>query len=122
MHFSWIRPVAFYAMLALIGLTGAFGDATLNNWAKSSNFRWLWLSYGIWLVVATLFGLVLRWQRFSFSGAVALALVVHTITVTFIDRVYYGRQFSTWELMGLACAGVAIAAFEVGSALQTTAN
>jgi drug/metabolite transporter (DMT)-like permease len=119
---TWIRSLGFFALLMLAGIIGAFGDAALNHWAKSDRSQWLWISYAIWIGVATLFGLLLRCQRYSFSGAVAVALLVHMAAASIIDYIWTGRQFSAWEWLGLLGAGLTIAAFEVGNRSPEVAN
>jgi hypothetical protein len=69
-----------YGLLIVVGVVGAIGDATLNHWARSNRTLWLIVSYAIWIAVATLFGFVLKWDRFTFGAAVVLSLLVHSVT------------------------------------------
>ena len=62
--------LAVYAVLVFAGLLGAASDAVLNQWAKTGRLAWLLGAYVLWLVVATLLGLILRWGYFGFGAAV----------------------------------------------------
>ena len=108
--------LAVYGLLVLIGVAGAVGDAALNHWARSNRPAWLVASYLIWIGVATLFGLVLKWDRFSFGAAVVLSLLVHSVFAVGIDRVFFGGRLGGWQAVGLACACAAILLIEVGRA------
>jgi hypothetical protein len=105
---------AVYGLLIVVGVFGAIGDATLNLWARSNRPLWLLVSYLIWIGVATLFGLVLKWERFTFGAAVVLALLVHSVAAIVIDRAYFGGRLSVWEWAGIACACAAITLIEIG--------
>jgi hypothetical protein len=105
---------AVYGLLVAVGVLGAIGDATLNQWARSNRPGWLLVSYLVWFGVATLFGIVLRWDRFTFASAVILSLVVHSLVALAIDKAYFGGRVSRWEWAGIACACAAIALFEFG--------
>jgi hypothetical protein len=108
--------LAVYGLLVAIGVAGAIGDATLNHWARSNRPAWLVASYLIWIGVATLFGLVLKWDRFSFGAAVMLSLLVHSVFAVGIDRVYFGGRLGGWQAAGLACACAAVLFIEDGRA------
>lgn len=109
-------PSAFYvySVLVLVGIVGAVGDATVNKWALTNRPGWWILSCVIWILAATLFGFVLRWQRFTFGGAVVLALLVHQISVLFLDHLHFGGRLTRHEWIGIACASFAIYQMEVG--------
>jgi hypothetical protein len=112
--------LAVYGLLVVIGVAGAIGDATLNHWAKSNRPAWLVVSYLIWLGVATLFGLVLKWDRFSFGAAVVLSLLVHSVFAVGIDRVFFGGKVGGWQVAGIACACVAVLLIESGRVSETS--
>ena len=105
---------AVYGLLVVVGVFGAVGDATLNQWARTHRLWWLLLSYLIWIGVATLFGFVLRWERFTFAAAVALELLVHSVAAIVIDKAYFGGRLSVWEWAGIACACAAVMLIEIG--------
>jgi drug/metabolite transporter (DMT)-like permease len=105
---------AVYWLLVVVGVFGAIGDTALNLWARSNRSQWLLLSYFLWIGVATLFGFILRWHRYTFGAAVVLALLVHAVAALVIDKVYFGGRLSGWEWAGLACACAAIALIEIG--------
>jgi drug/metabolite transporter (DMT)-like permease len=111
--------LAVYGLLVVIGVAGAIGDATLNHWARSNRTGWLVASYLIWIGVATLFGLVLKWDRFSFGAAVSLALLVHAVVAVGIDRIVFGERLGGWQAAGIACACAAVVLIEAGRALET---
>jgi hypothetical protein len=111
--------LAVYGLLVVIGVAGAIGDATLNHWARSNRPAWLVASYLIWIGVATLFGLVLKWDRFSFGAAVVLSLLVHSVFAVGIDRVFFGGRLGWWQAAGLACACAAVLFIEVGRTAET---
>ena len=108
--------LAVYGLLVAVGVAGAIGDATLNQWARSNRTAWLLASYLIWAAVATLFGLLLRWDRFAFGAAVVLSLLVHAVAAVVIGRVCFGGRLSGWDWAGIACACAAVVLIEAGRA------
>src|SRR5262245_16148157 len=99
-----MQGLLIYGLLVVVGVLGAVGDASLNHWARSNRPLSLLASYVLWLGVATLFGFVLKWERFTFGAAVVLALLVHSVTAIVIDRVYFDGRLRGWEWAGIACA------------------
>lgn len=111
-----MQGIGVYCLLVVVGVAGAIGDAALNQWAKSSRIGWLLASCVIWIGVATLFGLVLKWERFTFSAAVILALVVHSVVAVAFDRLYFSGRLSGWEWAGIVFAFAAVVFIEIGRA------
>lgn len=109
-----LRVLSVYGVLVLVGLVGAIGDATVNQWARTSRTWWWVLSCVIWILAATLFGYVLRWRYFTFSIAVVLALLVHSAMVIFLDRMYYGVRLAAIQWVGIICAIAAFCLLEIG--------
>lgn len=111
-----MRAIATYTLLVVVGVLGAAGDAVLNRWARGEGAKWLALSYGVWVGVATLFGLVLRTERFTFGAAVVVALVVHSTVAVAIDRTYFGGHVTAVQWVGLFLAISSLVLIEVGRA------
>ena len=113
---GWQRTVLVYGTLAAAGVLGAASDAVLNQWARTNRLPWLLAAYAAWLAVATLLGLVLRWQYFSFGGAVVLFLVVNSAGAVLIDLRFFAGRMTAWQWAGVALAVAAVCCIEVGRA------
>lgn len=107
-------PLLVYCLLVLVGLVGALGDVTVNQWARSNQVWWWVVSCFVWVLAATIFGFVLRLHHFTFSVTVVLALVIHSITVLLIDRVCYGVKLPPLQWAGILCAVLAFCFVELG--------
>lgn len=105
---------SLYAAMAGLGLLGAISDATLNQWAQSNRGAWLLVSYGLWLVVATLFGLILRAEHLSFGAAVIVFLTVNSAFALMLDVVVFGGSINARQWLGVAMAVGAMAMLELG--------
>jgi hypothetical protein len=116
MEASWERTAVVYGFLFGIGVLGALSDVVLNQWARTNRWPWLLAAYFSWGMVATLLGLILRWQYFSFSGAVVLFLLVNSAGAILLDYQLLGRRLTTWECVGIAFAIVAMCCIEMGRA------
>ncbi len=108
------RTALLYLVLALTGIIGAVSDAILNQWAKTHRWHWLIAAYLAWLVVATLLGLILRWQYVAFSNAVVLFLLANSLAAVVLDYRLFARRLSAWEWVGFMLAVLAICAIEIG--------
>ena len=108
------RVILVYVTLAAVGILGAISDAVLNQWARTGRVSWLLAAYGCWIGVATLLGLILRWQYFSFSAAVVLFLVANSAGALLIDRHFFGRKLGSWEWAGIILAVLAMSMMEIG--------
>jgi multidrug transporter EmrE-like cation transporter len=113
---DWYRTVLVYAVLVLAGGLGAISDAILNQWAKTSQTMWLLAAYCSWIVVATLLGLILKWQYFTFGGAVVLFLLVNSAGAVLLDYQMFGEKMTTWQWAGIALAIAAMCCIEIGRA------
>jgi hypothetical protein len=111
---DWGRTMGVYGLLALVGLLGAVSDAVLNQWAKTSRLSWLLAAYGCWIGVATVLGLLLKQQHFSFSGAVVVFLLANTAFAILLDYLWFAGRLGTWEWAGIACAVLAMCLLEIG--------
>jgi hypothetical protein len=109
-----VRSIIVYAILALVGVLGAVSDLILNQWARTGRVAWLLAAYGAWVGVATLLGLILRLNYFSFSGAVVLFLLANTAGAIVIDRQFLGRRLGVWEWAGIGLAVIAMTMMEIG--------
>jgi hypothetical protein len=109
-------------MVIVVGFLGAVSDAVLNQWARTNKLPWLLAAYGAWLAVATLLGLILRWQYFTFSSAVILFLLVNTAGAIVLDRQLFSGRISPWEWIGIALAVAAMCCIEIGRGQSQTAG
>jgi drug/metabolite transporter (DMT)-like permease len=95
---------------------GAISDAILNLWAKTNQTMWLLAAYGSWIVVATLLGFILKWQYFTFGGAVVLFLLVNSAGAVLLDYQLFGEKMTGWQWTGISLAIVAMCCIEIGRA------
>lgn len=103
-----------YAVLVFAGLLGAASDAVLNQWTKTGRLAWLLGAYALWLAVATLLGLILRWGYFGFGAAVVLFLLVNSVGALVLDRTLFSGKLSPLGWVGVGLAVAAIVCIEVG--------
>lgn len=103
-----------YAAMAGLGLLGAISDATLNQWAESHRTAWLLVSYGLWLLVATLFGLILREEHLSFGVAVIVFLTVNSAFALLLDLTVFGGSINAKQWVGIGLAAGAVVMLELG--------
>lgn len=103
-----------YGLLVMVGFIGAIGDIAVNQWAKSHRFEWWLASCAIWIGAASLFGLLLRWQYFTFGIAVILALLVHSGIALVWDATWERVRLSPLQWLGVLCAVLAFCLIEVG--------
>src|SRR5256885_1899850 len=101
-----------YAVLLFGGGTGAIGDAVLNHWVKTDRRLWLFIAFLIWICAVSSFAVLLKWQRFPFSVAVVLGLLVHCALAVVFDGLYFGGQLNTWQWAGIVCGILAIVLIE----------
>lgn len=103
-----------YSLLVVVGFVGAIGDIAVNQWAKSHRVEWWLASCAIWIGAASLFGILLRWQHFSFGITVVLALLVHSGIVLVWDAIWERARLSPLQWLGVFCALLAVCLVEVG--------
>ncbi len=113
---DWQRTVMVYGVLLVVGILGAISDGILNQWARTNKLSWLLAAYLAWLGVATLLGLILKWQYFSFGGATVLFLLVNSAGAIFLDYQLFGGKLTAWEWLGIFLAVVAMCCIETGRA------
>jgi len=113
---DWKRIVLIYLFVFVVGLIGAISDALLNQWAKTDSLWWLLGAYLSWFVVATLLGFLLKWQFFTFSGAVVLFLLVNSVGAIVIDTSVFGERLTVWQWVGMAFAIAGMCCIEIGRA------
>ncbi len=106
-------PGALLAMAGL-GLLGAISDATLNRWAESRQTGWLLVSYALWGLVATFFGLFLRTEHVSFGLTVLVFLAVNVAAAVGLDVLLFGGSISRQQWLGVALAAAAVVIIETG--------
>jgi len=108
------QRIWIYTVLVFVGIMGAAGDIAVNFWAKSHRFEWWVVSCLIWIGVATLFGVVLRWEHFAFGVAVILALLIHSICAVLFDWLWYKTNLTFAQWAGILMAIIAIGFIEGG--------
>lgn len=108
------QRISVYALLVLIGALCAFGDAAIYHWAKTGTVQWWAISSVLWIVAATLLGLIFQKNLFSLSIGAVLTLVVHCVVVLIIDRLYYGTKLPLLQWGGIAFFAVGITLVEIG--------
>lgn len=111
---DWQRTALVYGLVAGCGLLGAVSDAVLNRWALSGRTAWLLGAYACWIIVATLLGLLLQRQYFSFGSAVVLFLLVNSLGAVALDRFLFDGRLNTLQWAGVALALAAVTCIELG--------
>jgi drug/metabolite transporter (DMT)-like permease len=101
-----------YAVLVTVGLMGAVSDAILNQWARTGRTSWLLAAYAAWILVATLLGLILRWNYFTFGAAVVLFLLVNSVAALALDYALFAGRLTPRGWLGIALAVAAIICIE----------
>ena len=104
--------VVVYAVLAVVGTLGAISDAILNQWARTGRTSWLLAAYAAWILVATLLGLVLRLNYFTFGVAVVFFLMVNSVAALLLDRVLFAGRLTARGWLGIGLAVAAIVCIE----------
>ncbi len=112
--------IAVYGLLVLVGITGALGDIAVNQWAKSWQFNWWLVSCAIWIITATIFGVILHKGYFNFGVAVVLALLVHSGLVLLWDALWEKAHLSSLQWLGVIFALLAFCFLEVGKMKEVT--
>jgi multidrug transporter EmrE-like cation transporter len=113
---DWYRTVLVYVVLLGAGVLGAISDAILNQWAKTNQTVWLLAACASWIAVATLLGLILKWQYFTFGGAVVFFLLVNSAGAVLLDYKLFGEKMTAWQWAGIALAIMAMCCIEIGRA------
>jgi multidrug transporter EmrE-like cation transporter len=114
------KTVGVYVLLALAGALGAVGDALLNQWVRTSRISWLIPALSLWIIACFLFVLLLKLEYFGFSGAVLLALLIHSILAVFLDRLWFNGRVTPAQWMGFLFAFAAIVLIEIGRSASPT--
>lgn len=107
-------PSLVYALIFVVGLLGAGSDAVLNQWAKSGHWTWLVTAYVMWLVVATLLGLIFRSGYFGFGAAVLLFLLANSVGALALDFLLFAGKLTPLGWFGIVLALLAIVCIEAG--------
>ncbi len=102
-----------YGLLIAVGLLGAAGDVAVYHWSLSRNHGWLLLSWLLWIVSVTLFGVCFRYQHFSFGPGLVIALAIHAVTGLACDYLFYGQRLNRFEILGISLAAIAILILEL---------
>jgi drug/metabolite transporter (DMT)-like permease len=109
-----VSTAAVYGLVLIVGVGGAVGDVFLYHWAKGRGWPWLLASYAAWLATITILGYMLRMERFPFSTAIVLTMVIHTAVAVACDLLFFGQRLSRLEWAGIVLALAAVALLEFG--------
>lgn len=104
----------FFVMVVTVALLGVTGDVLINQWAKTTFVHWWWLSIPVWIVTATLFGVVLRDGHYSFGVAVVVILLLHSGLVLVWDVMFERTILTPVQWAGVAAALAALILIEIG--------
>ena len=108
-----------YFVLGVVGLFCALGDATIYHWVKVNRWQFWVISCVLWVIAATLLGVVFRADHFAFGVASILSLVAHCAVVLSVDRFYYGTKLSNLQWAGVVCFLVGILCIEASPKSST---
>ena len=103
----------FLSIIA-VAVFGALGDIVTNQWVKTDLFRWWLLALPVWMVVTTVFGIVLRQKHYSFSVAVIIILLVHSGIVLVLDIFSERAVLTPMQWVGVVTGVAAIVLLEIG--------
>lgn len=107
-----MEKFCIYALLVMVGIVGAIGDGFFNEWAKRGGVQWLLAGYGMWMIMATIFALILKKELMG--PAVILLLLSNVVFVLLISRYRFAEQLSPMQWSGIACAILALLLMEMG--------
>lgn len=103
-----------YSLFLAIGVFSAVGDILLYKWAKAHGWAWLAGSYFFWAVSLLLFGLVFRYEAFTFTVAILICTAAHLLIDGLYDVLIVGGRMGRMEWAGAAVIVVGIAVMELG--------
>lgn len=103
-----------WLLIVAVVLSGVAGDILMNQWAKTQLFLWWALSVPVWVLTATVFGLVLREQYYSFGVVVVIILLFHSGLVLAWDTFVENVTLAPMQWVGVVAAVIAITLIEVG--------
>lgn len=101
-------------MIFAVALLGVAGDILMNEWAKTHLIRWWVMSIPVWVLAATIFGLLLRQKHYTLGVAVVVILLIHSVFVLAWDAVIEKATLAPMQWLGIAAAVVAIILMEEG--------
>ena len=103
-----------FLMVVTVAILGVAGDVLVNQWAKTLLARWWLLSIPVWVVTATVFGVVLRDKHYSFGITVVVILLIHSGLVLAWDALVERASLAPTQWVGIAAAIPAIVLMEAG--------
>jgi len=103
-----------FLMVLAVALLGVVGDVLINQWAKTYELRWWMASVPFWLLMATMFGFVLRQKHYSFSIALIIILLIHSGLVLAWDVLVERAVLTPMQWGGVVAGLLAITLMEVG--------
>ncbi|KKT84733.1 MAG: hypothetical protein UW83_C0037G0001 [Parcubacteria group bacterium GW2011_GWD1_44_9] len=103
-----------FLMVVTVAALGVAGDVLVNQWAKTHLVRWWLLSLPVWVVTATVFGVVLREKHYSFGITVVVILLIHSGLVLAWDTLIERAILTPMQWAGVAAAIAAIVLMEGG--------
>lgn len=111
-----------YLLLIAVGIAGAAGDILVSRWARSNVTTWLLASWVCWIASVTLFGYLMRTERFAFSAAIFVAFAAHGVTSVLFEQLVLRQRLSREEWLGIALATIAVVMLEVGRVRREAAT
>jgi drug/metabolite transporter superfamily protein YnfA len=100
--------------LTIVAVFGVMGDILMNQWAKTDMVRWWVLSIPVWIITATLFGILLRKGHYSFGATVIIILLLHSGIALAWDALIERAILTPMQWIGVGAAIVAITLMEIG--------
>ena len=108
-----------YTTLLIVGIGGVAGGILVYRWAQTNRLDWWLWSVVAWILLATLFGVLLRWEYFTFGTAVVLALLIHSVSALIFDRFFNGVKLTNISLVGVIFALFALVLIDMGRSHET---
>jgi len=103
-----------FLMVLMVAILGVVGDLLINQWAKTNQIHWLAWSVPVWVVLATIFGLLLRQKHYTLGIAVLVILLLHSGFILIWDVVVEGSVLTPTQWAGVVAAMIAIVLMEIG--------
>jgi drug/metabolite transporter superfamily protein YnfA len=103
-----------FLYIILVAIFGVAGDILINQWARTELVKWWLLSVPVWVVAATVFGIILRQGHYSFGTMVVVILLLHSCIALTWDALVEGAVLTPMQWVGVGVAIVAIILIEVG--------
>src|SRR3989344_3382144 len=103
-----------FLMVVAVAALGVAGDVLVNQWAKTQSVQWWLWSIPVWVLTATVFGVVLREKHYSFGITVVVILLIHSGLVLAWDSLVERADLAPTQWAGVAAAIAAVVLLEAG--------